>query len=107
MRSIAPKLIKEDLRINALCPGVMATKLMTDEDFEHYPAECFTPIETLVDTVLKVINGENIKDAKGRLVRAEGLYGQSIEINVRNIYFRDQPEWCDEIMPRVMAATDR
>ncbi|KAJ5817022.1 15-hydroxyprostaglandin dehydrogenase [Penicillium robsamsonii] len=107
VRSVAPAFIKEGLRVNALCPGVMATKLMTDEDFKHYPPEYFTPIETLLDAVLKIVDGEDIEDARGRLVQGKDVHGKTIEINVRNIYFRDQPEWCDDAMPFVMAATDR
>jgi hypothetical protein len=80
---------------------------MTDEDFEHYPPEHFTPLEVVTDTVLKVIDGVDMTDAKGRKLDGAQVFGQTIEVNVQNFYFRNQPDWCDSSMPFVMAATDR
>ncbi|KAH7159433.1 3-beta-hydroxysteroid dehydrogenase [Dactylonectria estremocensis] len=107
LRAIAPRLVSEGIRANAILPGVVATNLMTEEDFEHYPPECFTPLEAVTGAVLQIVDGMDMSDAKGRTVQGADVYGQAVEINMNNIYFRDQPEWCDEAMPHVLAATER
>ncbi|KAH6628987.1 hypothetical protein C7974DRAFT_453487 [Boeremia exigua] len=107
MRAIAPRLNKEGIRTNAICPGVVATNLMTDDDFEHYPSDYFTPLEAVTYTVLQVVDNQDMEDATGVKLCGDDVFGKAIEINVRNIYFRAQPDWCDSVMPLVMAATDR
>lgn len=107
MRAVAPRLASEGIRANAILPGVVATNLMTEEDFEHYPPEYFTPLEAVTGTVLQIVDGLDMSDAKGRTVRGANVYGQAVEINMNSIYFRDQPDWCDEAMSHVLAATER
>ncbi|KAH7240455.1 hypothetical protein MRS44_013048 [Fusarium solani] len=107
LRAIAARLASEGIRANAILPGVVATNLMTEEDFEHYPPEYFTPLEVVIDTVLQIVDGLDMSDAKGRTVWGAEVYGQAVEINMNNFYFRDRPEWCDDAMRHVLAATNR
>lgn len=107
LRAIAPRLESEGIRANAILPGVVATNLMTDEEFEHYPPEYFTPLEIVTGTVLQIVDGVDMSDARGRTIQGADVFGRAVEINMSNIYFRDQPDWCDEAMPHVLAATDR
>lgn len=93
--------------MNVILPGVVATALLTAEELDTYPKDSFTPVEQVVDTVLQVISGKDMTDANGRMMRGEEICGAAIEINIRNFYFRDQPDWCDEKMQGVMEATDR
>ena len=68
---------------------------MSDDDFNHYPQDSFTPVEYVVETVLKVLDNETMSDAKGVEVQGGKVYGKAIEVNIRNVYFREQPFWCD------------
>ena len=84
----------------------MATGLMSDDDFNHYPQDTFTPVEYVVETVLKVLDNETMSDAKGVEVQGGKVYGKAIEVNIRNFYFREQPSWCDGTMKSIMATTE-
>ena len=59
MRSIAkPFYNYENIRINALCPGVVKTNLLTTKDLGYSPEEFFTPVGEIAETVARLINGE-------------------------------------------------
>lgn len=107
MRSIAGKYMNDNIRVNAICPGTVATGLLEAEAWKTFPQEYFTPISVIVGTVLKLIDGDNMADAKGVQASAGDVYGKAVEINVNNFYFREQPEYCDEAMATVMESTKR
>lgn len=107
MRSIDRYLFAENIRVNALLPGLVLTGLLTDEELATYPQDAYIPPELIGQTVLGLIGAEDMVDSKGRKVAGNDLHGQAVEVSIRNIYFRDQPEWCDDKMEAVMEATDR
>lgn len=107
LRSVDRYYHNEGIRVNAILPGVVATGLLTQEELDTYPKDSFTPIESVVSTVLQIIQGDSMTDSKSRSVAGKDMHGQAVEINIKNIYFRYQPEWCDEKMQGVMEATDR
>jgi len=52
MRSIAARLHQKDrIRVNAICPGTVATNLLLKEQWDAYPQDSFVPIEKVVDVV--------------------------------------------------------
>lgn len=86
---------------------MVATGLLTDEELETYPKDAFTPVELVVKIVEQIIHESDMIDAWGKKLTGKDVHGQAVEINVNNIYFRDQPEWCDDKIQGVMEATDR
>lgn len=92
-RSIGPRMVKDHIRVNAICPGTVKTGLLTQELWDTYPDEAFTPIEKVVEVVNLFIDDES-------------LFGQTAEICRGNHYFRQIPEFCDKYMEKTMRACD-
>jgi len=93
------------VRTYAICPGTVKTGLMTGEEWESFPAEYFTPISTIVGSVLSLVDGGAMDDAYGTKLPAEKAYGLAVEINGKSHYFRNQLPFCDKQMEAVMAKT--
>ncbi|KAF2102909.1 3-beta-hydroxysteroid dehydrogenase [Rhizodiscina lignyota] len=93
MRSIAPRMIKDSIRVNCICPGTVRTGLLSKEGWETYPNEAFTPIEKVVEVV-------------NLFVEDETLYGKAAEIIKNKHYWQDAPPYSDEWMALTMKACD-
>jgi urocanate hydratase len=52
-----------------------------------------------------LVEGGDMTDATGNTVEMGKDYGLTVEINGKNFYFRDQPDYCDETAAMVMKAT--
>jgi NAD(P)-dependent dehydrogenase (short-subunit alcohol dehydrogenase family) len=104
-RAITVAYHHEGIRTFATCPGTINTGLLSQEEWKSFPEEYFTPVETLVDAVVRLIDGGDIEDAKGRKVSGEDNWGLTVEVNGENFYFRDQAEFCDGNMEKMMAHT--
>jgi hypothetical protein len=63
------------------------------------------PRDTVVDAVVKLVDGGDIEDANGRKVAGKDNWGLAVEVNGKNFYFRDGAEYCDENMKTMMKAT--
>lgn len=106
MRSIAASFYETDgIRVYATLPGSVRTNFLSDSEWGSFPAEYFTPVEKIASTVGMLVEGGDMTDAWDRKVPAGQDYGLAVEINCDNIYFRDQPEYCDDIMRAVMGRT--
>lgn len=95
------------VRVNCICPGTVATGLLEEAAWKMFPQQYMTPISVVVDTVLKLIDGETITDSKGHVVESGSVFGKAVEISVNNFYFRDQPEYSDEAMAALMGSSTR
>jgi NAD(P)-dependent dehydrogenase (short-subunit alcohol dehydrogenase family) len=93
------------IRTFSTCPGTIKTGLLNPEEWKSFPEEYFTPIETLVDAVVRLVDGKDIEDAKGRKFAAEENWGLTVEVNGKNFYFRDGVEPCDKNMESMMKHT--
>lgn len=93
------------VRTFATCPGTIRTGLMNSDEWKSFPEEYFTPIETLVDAVVKLIDTGDVEDAKGKKVAEQDKWGLTVEVNGKNFYFRDGVEFCDEYMEAMMKNT--
>jgi NAD(P)-dependent dehydrogenase (short-subunit alcohol dehydrogenase family) len=93
------------IRTFATCPGTIRTGLLNQDEWKSFPDEYFTPVETLVDAVVKLVDGGDIEDAKGRKVDGKNNWGLTVEVNGKNFYFRDGVEFCDEYMEKMMKNT--
>jgi len=92
-RSVAKHFWEHDkIRANAILPGTMKTPLLSDKEWETFGDTRWTPIEKVVEVVEMLVEGED--------------WGKTVEISGRKHYFREQAEYCDDDMRRVMEATD-
>ncbi|EMD93682.1 hypothetical protein COCC4DRAFT_45765 [Bipolaris maydis ATCC 48331] len=101
LRAVAPVLIDHKIRVNAICPGTVPTPILPPELLKLWPEEIHTPLSNVVKTVLALVDGKEMTDAVGTKVSADRLYGQTVELSVDKIYFRSQPEYCDEASKQV------
>lgn len=102
MRSIARHFLKDQIRVNAICPGVVKTNLLSSKEWGNFPDEYFTPVKTIVKVVVILVEGVDPEKGVGQNV----LWGKAVEVSGKNHYYREQPEYCDEAMRAVMKATE-
>lgn len=95
MRSIAPPFYQIDgIRVNAICPGTVRTNLLSKESWDRMGTE-FTPIERIVEAV-EMLLGDG------------GLWGKAVEVSGENgRWFRDQPEYMDPAMKKLLGGDVR
>ncbi|USP76261.1 uncharacterized protein yc1106_03535 [Curvularia clavata] len=104
-RAITVAYHHEGIRTFAVCPGMIRTALLSQEEWQSFAPEHFTPVETVSDTVVKLVEGGEMKDAKGVTKSKYENWGLTVEVNGRNFYFRTGPEFCDDDMKNMMANT--
>jgi NAD(P)-dependent dehydrogenase (short-subunit alcohol dehydrogenase family) len=104
-RAITVAYHHDGIRTFATCPGTIRTGLLSQDEWKSFPDEYFTPLETLVDAVVQLVDGGDIEDAKGRKVKAQDNWGLTVEVNGRNFYVRDGVDFCDENMQNMMKKT--
>lgn len=91
MRSIAPSLAKENIRVNCTLPGAVRTNLCSGDVWDMFPKEQFTTLENIVDTVVTLLEDQS-------------LTGKAAEISMGKVYYREQHEFLDEQMKAIMGA---
>lgn len=82
-------LVDEGIRVNCTLPGAIRTGLHPDETWSQLGHGDFTPIEQVVDTVLGLV-----KDPKAT--------GKAMEISAGEVFDRQQPDFSNETMARIM-----
>ncbi|KAI4713899.1 hypothetical protein J4E89_001348 [Alternaria sp. Ai002NY15] len=92
------------IRTFTVCPSIVRTGLLSEEEWGSLPESFMTPMETVVNAVVKVVDGGDIEDANGRKVAGKDNWGLTVELFGNNFYFRDGVEYCDEAM-RTMATS--
>jgi hypothetical protein len=103
MRSIAPVLKRTDgIRACAILPSIVKTPLMGPGMWETYPQHLFTPIETVVSAVEMLISGGTMRDSKGKEVGPRDTGGLAVEVFMDKIFFREEPEPCNDDMREVL-----
>lgn len=71
---------------------------MSKEVLDLFPKSTLTSIETVADTVLALVEGQQMTDANGLAVPKDQLHGQAAEISVDKFYFRPSLDYCDSAM---------
>lgn len=103
MRSIAPVLKRTDgIRVGAILPSIVKTPLMGPGMWETYPQHLFTPIETVVSAVEMLITGGKMQDSNGKEIDAEHADGLAVEVFMDQVFFRGEPEPCNDDMKEVL-----
>ncbi|TPX14823.1 uncharacterized protein E0L32_004932 [Thyridium curvatum] len=103
---------KDRIRVNAICPGTVRTNLLSQKEWQNFPAEYFTPVEKIVEAVLILVDGKD--DTPAEKTRIDGveadkkgvLWGEAVELSGANHYYRTKPKFSDSGMQAVMAATE-
>jgi NAD(P)-dependent dehydrogenase (short-subunit alcohol dehydrogenase family) len=94
-RSVAKHFFLHDkIRASAIMPGTMKTTLLSEEEWKTFEKTEWTPINKVVEVV------EMLLDEK------EALWGKTVEIQGKEHFFREQPEFPNDSVRRVMALTD-
>jgi NAD(P)-dependent dehydrogenase (short-subunit alcohol dehydrogenase family) len=75
MRSLAPVLLEDDIRVNSTNPSVIKTGLMSEAGWATFPHHLYTPIESLVSAVNRILGDDTIQ-------------GQAVEVIMDRHYFR-------------------
>lgn len=103
IRSIAPVLKRTDgIRACAVLPSIVKTPLMGPGMWETYPQHLFTPIETVVSAVEMLIGGGTMRDSKGKELDSQDTHGLAVEVFTDKIFFREEPEPCNDDMREVL-----
>ena len=105
LRSIAAPYHLDGIRANVICPGIVETNLVGEGGWSNFPRDVFTPVEMISKVVLMLVDGIALHDSSGKHVEPEQAYGQTVEISLDKYYLRSTPDFCDEAMRKVMAAT--
>jgi len=89
MRSMSIPLKAEGIRVNSILPGAIRTTLHSEDTWEQFPKDDFTPIEEVVDAVLSVVNDPSAT-------------GKALEISAGEVFDRAQLGFSNETMRRIM-----
>lgn len=95
-RSIGERLWAEGVRVNALCPGIVATPLFVEEFYEIFPREVVIPINVVTGVVSQVLSGVDMVDAKGMRVAGDEMHSRALHVSGQSFFFIEKPEFHDE-----------
>lgn len=96
VRSTGDRLIKEGIRVNTICPGVVKTPLLNDQLLSYFPVDVLIPVETVTDVAMQVVLNNEIQDSKGTRVTGKEFHSKAIHVTGKGFYFIDQPPIYDE-----------
>ena len=94
------------IRVNATCPGTVRTNLLDASGWVDFLDESFVPVEKFVEVVLMLVEGDNMMDGKRVRISAGQAWRRVVQVNGRNHYFGEMPEYCGGQMRHVLEATD-
>ncbi|KAI9753653.1 MAG: Deoxyuridine 5'-triphosphate nucleotidohydrolase [Chaenotheca gracillima] len=89
MRSLAYVYSKRGIRVNATCPGLVRTNILSKEVMDTFPPEIMTGLDTVVGAVVSLI-----EDGKRN--------GEVVEVSGSNTYVKEMLKAPDEVMQKLM-----
>ncbi|KAF1843997.1 NAD(P)-binding protein [Cucurbitaria berberidis CBS 394.84] len=96
MRSIAPFFYhKAGIRVNAICPGVVKTNLLSSQEWANFPEEYFTPVERIAEVVCIFVDGKDYRHTRW-----------AVDISGGHHYYREMVPYADEAMKALMGSTN-
>ncbi|KAI0471711.1 NAD(P)-binding protein [Xylariaceae sp. FL0804] len=116
MRALAKPLWDgERVRVNALCPGIVKTGILTPEQWANFPDAIATPMAKIQETVLMLVDGrdetpsaETRIDGVAEEDRDKGgvLWGEAVEPSGNRHYYRNMTAYGDANIAGIMWRTD-
>ncbi|KAI1613803.1 3-beta-hydroxysteroid dehydrogenase [Exophiala viscosa] len=94
------------IRVNTVLPAPVPTNLVTKEEWAGFDSSLFTPPSAIVDVVLKLVDGKDMKDSNGTAFAGKDCVGKAVEVIQGDYYFRTPMAWCNDKMFQAMAAND-
>ncbi|KAI1489439.1 NAD(P)-binding protein [Biscogniauxia mediterranea] len=96
MRSIARPLFRSHgIRVHAICPGPVYTKLASKETWSAFPVDCFVPMKAIVMVARCLIDDGPFNDSAGNQVASESKFGLAVEVGTSGFYLRDVQAFSD------------
>lgn len=86
----------EGVRVNAVCPGVVITPLLTPELRAFFDDKTLIEMGHVTDVILKVISGDEVTDSKGVSVPSEEFHSRAVLISRESYYFVEMPQYFDD-----------
>lgn len=103
MRALSKDLFESyGTRVHALCPGLVRTSLLADEQWEKFSDELFVPMQSIVDAVVALIDDKPFIDSLKRLVGLESKFGLAIEVTPRGYYVKEGYKMTDASTPLLL-----
>lgn len=91
-RSIAPGAEKVNIRVNCLCPAMVATGLAPPGLLDVYPESLITPMSTMLRAFDELAQFDRLaKEGRANWV-TQGPNGAAVEGNLQNLYYREEPK---------------
>lgn len=90
------QLWNEGVKVNAICPGVVLTPLLTPELKAYFSENVLLTMSDVTNVILKLISEEEVTDSKGTFVPGDQLHSQAILVSGEKYYCVDMPEYFDE-----------
>ncbi|CAG8236552.1 unnamed protein product [Penicillium olsonii] len=100
VRSTGPRLWKDGIRVNAICPGVVGTPILENDAFESlFPREMWVDMQLVTETVLRLLSCTEMVDGKGMRVGSDEMHSRALHISGDTFFFIEMPDFHDEAAP--------
>lgn len=102
-RSIAPVAEQVNVRVNCVCPAVVATGLAPPGLLEVYPESLITPMTTILRAFDELGQFDRLAKEGRESWVAQGPSGAAVEGNLHDLFYREEPKtdidskWSPEI----------
>ncbi|KAJ5791721.1 uncharacterized protein N7518_008732 [Penicillium psychrosexuale] len=96
-RSVGERLWEDGIRVNALCPGVVETPLLSNEAFNAiFSREILIPIDVVTGVVSELLSGADMVVAKGMRVAGNEMHSRALHVSGKSFLFIEKREFHDE-----------
>ncbi|PYH71889.1 SDR family oxidoreductase [Aspergillus vadensis CBS 113365] len=95
-RSVGKQLWNEGVKVNAICPGVVITPMITPELKAYFSEKVLITPSDVTNVILKLISQDDVTDSKGTFVSRDQLHSQAILVSGEKYYCVEMPEYFDE-----------
>ena len=108
MRAVANPLFHDHgIRVHALCPGLVRTSLLKDDQWDCFPAKCPIPMHFIIDVVVALMDDNPFIDCTRRKINSQSKYGLAVEVTPRGFYVKDGHKFSDETEPLLLEVLKR
>lgn len=90
------QLWNEGVKVNAICPGVVITPMITPELKAYFSEKVLITMSDVTNVILKLISQDGVTDSKGTFVSRDQLHSQAILVSGEKYYCVEMPEYFDE-----------